>query len=227
MRTLPPLVTRDRAFGAVLITGCGILQALALAFAAFATRDAFDALHVGDPLSLRTVAELTAAGLLAAFCVFFSGRQAEALGQSYAIALRRALYAKIARLPKSRHEKRRVGALSLRFVGDLSAARLWFGRGLPDVLTALVVLPGAVAILWSLDQTLALAGLTPLGLTLVLMTVLAWRLESPHRRLRAGMVTGQHREQGDQGHQRRLPRNRCHDRHRARSLQYQRPRRVC
>ncbi|MEO1609911.1 MAG: ABC transporter ATP-binding protein [Pseudomonadota bacterium] len=185
MRTLlPPLATRDRAFSAILVVGCGIFQAAALAVAAFATRDAFAALHNHDPLALRTILELAFAGVIAGFCLFLSRRQAEDLGQSYAIALRRVLYKQIASLPKSRHDHRRTGALSLRFVGDLSAARLWFGRGLPDVLTAMVVLPGAVAILILLDAGLAFAALTPLTLSLMLMATLAWHLERRHQRLR-------------------------------------------
>jgi ABC-type multidrug transport system fused ATPase/permease subunit len=169
---------------AVLVVGCGIVHAAALAVAAFATRDAFAALHGQDPLQLRTILELACAGVIAAFCLFLSRRQAEDLGQSYAIALRRVLFQKIASLPKSRHEQRRTGALSLRFVGDLSAARLWFGRGLPDVLTAMVVLPGAVAILITLDIGLAVAALTPLALSLMLMAALAWHLERRHSQLR-------------------------------------------
>lgn len=184
MRNLPPLATRDRALGAVLVVGCGILQAAALAVAAFATRDAFAALHGSSHLTLRTMLELAGAGILAAFCLFVSRRQAEGLGQSYAIALRHVLYRQIASLRKSRHDERRTGALALRFVGDLSAARLWFGRGLPDVLTALVVLPGAVLILVSLDVQLAMAALIPLGAALILMAALAWHLERRHRRLR-------------------------------------------
>lgn len=184
MSTLPPFKARDRAIGAVVVVGCGILQAAALAVAAFATRDAFSALHRQENLAVHTMLELTLAGGVAALCLFFSRRQAENIGQSYAIALRRVLYRQIASLPKSRHEQRRIGALSLRFVGDLSAARLWFGRGLPDVLTAMIVLPGAVAILISLDARLAGAALTPLVLSLVLMALLAWHLEKRHQRLR-------------------------------------------
>lgn len=184
MRALPPFVTRDRAQSAVLVVACGIAQAAALAIAAFATRDAFLALHGQEPLAPRTAFELAFAGGIAALSLFLSRREAEGLGQSYAIALRRALFKQIASLPKSRHEQRRTGALSLRFVGDLSAARLWFGRGLPDVLTAVVVLPGAVAILISLDEGLAVAALLPVALSLGLMAGLAWHLEHRHRRLR-------------------------------------------
>lgn len=184
MSVLPPLATRDRVLDAVLLVSCGIAQAAALAVAAFATRDAFAALHAGETLATRTVAELAVSGAAVALCLLLASYRAEALGQSYAISLRRALYQQIARLPKSRHEARRVGALSLRFVGDLSAARLWFGRGLPDVLSAAVVLPGAVAILFFLSPALAVSGLTGLGATLLLMCAVAWRLEHRHRRLR-------------------------------------------
>jgi ABC-type multidrug transport system fused ATPase/permease subunit len=178
------LATRDRVTDAVLVVSCGIVQAVALAVAAFATRDAFAALHVGDGLLPRTMFALAAAGVIAATCLLLSRRRAERLGQSYAMALRHVLYAQIARLPKSRHEERRIGALSLRFVGDLSAARLWFGRGLPDVLSASVVLPGAVMILFALDPDLARAGLVPLGLALMVMVLSAWHLERRHRQLR-------------------------------------------
>ncbi|AEI95923.1 ABC transporter transmembrane domain-containing protein [Roseobacter litoralis] len=184
MTLLPPVATRDRVFDAVLVVSCGIVQAAALAVAAFATRDAFAALHGGVPLASTTMLELALAGALTALCLFISGCRAERLGQSYAIDLRRTLYAKIAQMPKARHEERRVGALSLRFVGDLSAARLWFGRGLPEVLSACVVLPGAVGILYALSPVLATRGLVPLAIALVVMAVAAWHLERRHRRLR-------------------------------------------
>ncbi|WP_377191117.1 ABC transporter transmembrane domain-containing protein [Ruegeria meonggei] len=184
MTPLTELATKDRIVDAVLLTICGIVQAVALAFAAFATRDAFTALHAGHALAMSTVLQLAISGIIAAACLFFSRYRAEALGQSYAISLRRALYKQIARLPKSRHEKRRVGALSLRFVGDLSAARLWFGRGLPDVLSATFVIPGAVSVLYFLDPALAVYGIASLSFALLIMGMLAWHLARRHKKLR-------------------------------------------
>ncbi|MEY8826874.1 ABC transporter transmembrane domain-containing protein [Sedimentitalea sp. XS_ASV28] len=184
MTALTKLATRDRIVDAVLLTLCGIVQAVALAFAAFATRDAFAALHAGKALAMSTVLQLAISGGVAAACLFLSRYRAEALGQSYAISLRRTLYRHIARLPKSRHEKRRVGALSLRFVGDLSAARIWFGRGLPDVLSASIVIPGAVSILYFLDPVLAVYGMASLGCALLAMGLLAWHLARRHQKLR-------------------------------------------
>ncbi|MFA3920743.1 ABC transporter transmembrane domain-containing protein [Ruegeria hyattellae] len=184
MTSLSELATKDRIFDAVLLTICGIVQAVALAFAAFATRDAFAALHAGHALATSTVLQLAISGMVAAACLFLSKYRAEALGQSYAISLRRMLYKQIARLPKSRHKERRVGALSLRFVGDLSAARLWFGRGLPDVLSAAFVIPGAVSVLYFLDPALAVYGIASLSCTLLIMGSLAWHLARRHQKLR-------------------------------------------
>jgi ABC-type multidrug transport system fused ATPase/permease subunit len=185
MSSLPPPASRDRVADAVLVVLCGVGQAAAAAFAAFATRDGFAALHAGSGIAWRTLAELGGAGVFAALCLYLAQRRSEALGQSYANALRQSLYRQVAALPKARHQERRVGALSLRFVGDLSAARLWFGSGLPDVLTALVVLPGAMAILLALDPALAAAGILPIAIALLVMTVVAWRLERRHSVLRS------------------------------------------
>ncbi len=184
MTPLPRLATRDRIIDAVLVVSSSVFQAVALAFAAFATRDAFGAIHAGHALAIETVLQLAGSGVGTAACLFLCRYRAEALGQSYAISLRRALYQQIAKLPKSRHERRRVGALSLRFVGDLSAARIWFGRGLPSVCSAAVIIPGAAAILFYLNPVLAVSGMAALGLTLLLAAAMAWHLEHRHRRLR-------------------------------------------
>ncbi|KIC47185.1 hypothetical protein RA28_05745 [Ruegeria sp. ANG-S4] len=184
MTPLPRLVARDRIIDAVLVVSSSVVQAIALAFAAFATREAFGAIHAGHALAIKTVMQLAISGVVGAACLFLSRYRAEALGQSYAISLRRVLYQQIAQLPKSRHEKRRVGALSLRFVGDLSAARIWFGRGLPSVYSAAVVIPGAAFILYSLDPALAVSGVVALGLSLLLAAALARHLEHRHQRLR-------------------------------------------
>ncbi|WP_299649039.1 ABC transporter ATP-binding protein [uncultured Tateyamaria sp.] len=184
MTSVPTLAKQDRVTDAILITLCGILQAAAVAIAAFATRDAFAALHSGTGLTNDTLLKLGLSGFVGASFLLASRRRAERLGQSYAIELRHVLYEKIAQLPKSRHDERRVGALALRFVGDLAAARLWFGRGLPDVLTAVVVFPGAAIILFSLSPALALSGFAPLCFVVLIMAATAWHLERRHKTLR-------------------------------------------
>ncbi|MFQ6548720.1 ABC transporter transmembrane domain-containing protein [Aestuariibius sp. 2305UL40-4] len=184
MTSLPKFASKDRVTDAVLVVLCGVAQATALAVATFATRDAFTALHAGTVPATTTLASLAGAGIVAAIALLLSRQRSEALGQSYAIALRRIIYAHLAGMPKTRHAARRVGALSLRFVGDLSAARLWFGRGLPRVLSALIVLPGAACILFLLSPQLALSGIVPIAAALILMAGVALHLEARHAALR-------------------------------------------
>ena len=184
MTSLPSLLTRERIVDVSLVIASSVGQAVAAAVAAFATRDAFAALHSANGIPVNTLVRLGMAGVLGAVCLYFAQRHSESLGQSYANALRLCFYRQIAGLPKSRHQERRLGALSLRFIGDLSAARLWFGQGLPDVATAFIVLPATVLIFMALDLSLALAGIVPIGISLILIAGLGWHLEYRHRALR-------------------------------------------
>jgi len=184
MRALPPLFAGARRLDALLLPLAAIAQAGALGAAAFATRAAFGALHGGAAPSGNVIATLIGAGIGAAVMELFARRRAEALGQSYASALRRRLYEHLAGLSRRDLGGRRLGALSLRFVGDLSAARNWVGRGLAHVISAAFVLPGAALVLWLLDPALARAALWPMAATAGAMIVLAAGLVARHRRLR-------------------------------------------
>lgn len=186
---LPALFSGNRRADAVLLPLFGIGQAAALGVSAFATRAAFEALHTGARPAWATLATLVSAGIAAAGIELFARRRAEALGQSYASALRQRLYAHLAGLSRTELSGRRLGALSLRFVGDLSAARAWFGRGVPDLISAGAVLPGAAAVLWLLDPALAWAALPAMGLTLALMATLAAGLSGRHKRLRSSRAS--------------------------------------
>jgi ABC-type multidrug transport system fused ATPase/permease subunit len=185
MTRLPKLLDKDRVGDAVLVPLLGIGQALALGIAAFATRDAFTALHDGGAPDLTILARLVAAGLAAAGLDLIARQRAEALGQSYAQALRHGLYAHLAGMDRRDVTDRRVGALSLRFVGDLTAARNWVGRGLTRLVGAAVVLPGAAVVLWLLNPLLAAVAAPPIVVSLAVMLALAMGLEARHRSLRS------------------------------------------
>lgn len=185
MNRLPALMDGDRVADVVAIPMFGIGQAVALGVGAFATRDAFAALHVGADPSPQTLATLLVAGLIVAGLELVSRQRAEALGQSYARALRLRLYDHIAGMSRRDLSQRRVGALSLRFVGDLSAARSWWGRGLTRLMSATVVLPGAAVVLYLLDPRLAAWAAAPVAISLGLMLILARELEARHRALRS------------------------------------------
>ncbi len=189
MTKLPRLMTRDRIGDAVLIPVFSILQAVAMGLGAFATRDAFATLHTGYPPDLPVLTQLLGAGLAVALFGWCIKQRAEALGQSYANDLRITIYRHIAGMDLTAVEQRRVGGLSLRFVGDLSAARNWFGRGLPLAISAMFVLPGAGAVLWLLNPHLALAAFLPLAIMAGLTIAIAVGLEARHRNLRSKRAT--------------------------------------
>lgn len=160
---LPRPWAGGRARDAVLLSALGVGQAAALGVAAFATRDAFSALHGGSAPAAATLGLLALAGAAAAGCEVLSRRRGEALGQGYVRDLRAALYAHVAGMDRRSVAARRLGGLSLRFVGDLSAARHWFGRAVPRIVSAAMVLPAACLVLWHLSPALAVAAAGPLA----------------------------------------------------------------
>ncbi len=184
MTHIPTFAAEERVFDALLIPICGVLQAVALGIAVFATRDIFVSLHSDAAPQNLSFVVLGCAGILAAGLEAVSRIRAEALGQSYAISLRNRLYMHLSRLPRSSITKKRLGGLALRFVGDLSAARNWFGRGLPRIVSAVIVLPSAGFVFWLLEPQFLLPVVAPIGLSILVSIALIFRLETHHRNLR-------------------------------------------
>lgn len=168
-----------------LVAFLGIGQALAMGVAAMATRAVFAALHGDTPPATAAFVLLGLAGCAVAGVEILSRIRAESLGQSFARSLRTALYRHIAGFSADDLARRRRGGLSLRFVGDLSAARGWAGLGLTRLASAIVILPGAGLALWLLHPRLAMAGGLPVVLSLGLALGLAIGLGGLHRNLRS------------------------------------------
>jgi len=185
MSALPRLLAGGRVRDAVLLPLLGLAQAAAICFAAFATRDAFAALHANMTPSASTLSTLVGASIAAGLIETMARRQGEALGQSYVNAMRHVLYDHLAGMDRRTLAARRLGGLSLRFVADLAAARLWFGRSLPRLVSGAVVLPAAGAVLWWLAPALAKAAAGPVVLSLCAMVGLAAGLRGRQERLRA------------------------------------------
>ncbi|WP_136247310.1 hypothetical protein [Halomonas borealis] len=177
---------RDRQIA--LVAGLGIIQAGLMMATAFATRDVFIALRhaTGESpaqLPLTSLAVLVAAALAIAACQALARGRGEAIGQSYAVELRSVVFRAIAALGVER-AGRRLGGLSLRFVGDLSAARGWVGMGITRLVSAAVVFPMAALCLWLIDPTLAMAGMLPILGAVTLAAGLGLALGRLHRDLR-------------------------------------------
>ena len=182
---LPPVLADGRGARLAGVALVGVAQAGLLGAAAFATRDAFDALHGGGAPGAATLAVLVAAGIGAAACEAGSRILGEGLGQRYASAMRVALYAALAAWPRDALRTRRLGALGLRFVGDLSAVRLWFGLALPCLVAMAAALPGVALVLVLLDPRAGSLALAAIAASLVVMGLLGWGLRRRHRLLRS------------------------------------------
>jgi ATP-binding cassette subfamily B protein/subfamily B ATP-binding cassette protein MsbA len=81
--------------------------------------------------------------------------EAERLGQSYAYAVRLALYDRLGALPPRALQRRSRGGNLLRFVGDLTALRQWVSLGLARLCTATTVTMVAVTALGFVNLVMA------------------------------------------------------------------------
>lgn len=184
MITFASPLAEGRLFKAVLVTLTYVCHAIALGFGAFATRDAFASLHGSQSVADKTIMMLGLSGLAAGATIIVGRRLSEELGQAYVIRLRELVYTHIAGMSRSDLAKRRLGGLSLRFVGDMSAAKNWTGKGIGSVISAAVVLPVAGFVLWWLHPVMAsIAGAAGLGM-LVVSVIVAITLPAAHKKLR-------------------------------------------
>lgn len=157
---IPPRIFAGRRRGllarlALLV----VVQAVALAGAAVATRAAFGALHAGAGLDPPVLAGFVVAGLIAAWAQFRLTILAERMSQDYAGDVRSALFEHASRSRQSDLERRRFGYHLLRFTGDLSALGNWPGRGLPRMAQAAVLLPASALVLYWLHPAFGFVGL--------------------------------------------------------------------
>ena len=185
MSRVPPLLKAGRRGMFAAICAAGVCEAIAIGIGAFAMRDIFYALHHAADLPVDALLQLALSALAMAVLRVSSRSLAERLGQSYAVTIRRRLYRHLAGQTLSTIDKRRSGALGLRFVGDLSAVRNWAGKGLAHIITAGIVLPGAGLTLWLVNPVLAHAAAFPILLFGLVMIGMAVVLAPVHRQLRS------------------------------------------
>ncbi len=96
---------------------------------------------------------------------------AEKVSQGIAFDLRNDLFAKIQRLSFSYHDRNRTGQLMVRATDDVEKLRLFLGQGLLILLQAIVLLTGALTLLFITNWSLALIVLPILPIALVLFMV--------------------------------------------------------
>ncbi|MFC0199245.1 ABC transporter transmembrane domain-containing protein [Paracoccus rhizosphaerae] len=154
---MPPLLNRSRRRGMALVTALTLMQGLAAAAGAFATRTLFEALHTGGTLPAGALATLIAAGIVIALARVSARCVGERVGQDYARCIRASLFDHAARLPLSTVARRRAGSMPLRFVGDMTAFRNWPAMGLPRLVSGVVLVPVTLAVLYILHPVFGLA----------------------------------------------------------------------
>lgn len=182
---MPPLLDRHRGAGLAAVAAFTLVQALAAGAAAFATRGLFEGMHQGSAPALAVLSVLVGAGAVIAVSRVLARQIGERIGQDYARQIRAALFEHAALMPAPMVAKRRPGYMSLRFVGDMTAFRNWLSMGLPRLITAGVLVPAMIAVLWALHPVFALAVVPVVALAIALITWGGLRLVPLQRRLRA------------------------------------------
>ena len=186
MSGMPRIAAGRRLRGVAKVVLLALLQAAAAAVAAIATRAVFSAFsEAGGEVPVGALWAIALSGCGIALFRWLGGIVAERLGHEYAAALRLRLFRHIARLPARDHARRRIGGMSLRFVGDLSAVRLWVSQGLSRLLAALIVIPLIIAVLYFIQPIFAVLLGLPLLAGLLVMAGAGGSLLACHRRLRS------------------------------------------
>ena len=197
---LPSLLTRERWPAMLLLTALAVAQAGAAAVVAFTTRDLFSVLAQqpdlpaawalsGDNKMMKT------AGLSVVVMIFMAGLIAlvqvaeravsEHFGQSYATQLRILLFSHFTQVSSHALAQKRLGSLALRFTGDLAAVKSWVSRGFSRLLSAVVVMPVTMGVLWIIHPQFAVTTLLVFSGCLLIMALYAPFLRPCYRRLRS------------------------------------------
>lgn len=152
------LIGKRRALFFWLLTNAAG-QAGLLFLKAMLIRFAFDRFLHGGSYNQEHVLIVGAALAVSALCTGWLQRNerviAEQLGQGYIHSLRIRLFRHISRLDKWRLQKKRRGAVMLKFVGDLNALRRWVSHGLVRLVVSSAIITGTMAVLFLIDWFLS------------------------------------------------------------------------
>ena len=193
MSRLPAIFADGRRMQIGVVAASAVLQGAAAATVAFATRDVFATLRIVEgagagtanlSLPVDDIATILLGGTALAGMRLLERVMAERIGQSYASAVREKLFLHLSRTPAHVMASHRVGTLSLRFVGDLTAIKGWISSGLARIISAGITIPASILILFALDPVFGLAAIPPFAIALFLIGFFSRPLEEAHARLR-------------------------------------------
>lgn len=185
MSRIPPIFADGRARRIACVVLMAVGQGVAAAVIVFATRDAFAALRATEAhLPTGALLAIAVGGFLLAACRLSERVLAEAVGQNYAAAVRERLFLHMSRRPVGQVSEQRLGAMSLRFVGDLGAVRGWIASGLTRLMSSSITIVASLIILFSLNPTIGMAALPVLVTALLILSLLGRNLAPVHEELR-------------------------------------------
>ena len=122
-----------------------------------------------------TSAAMVGMALLRAQFTFLQGYLSARASQGVAYDLRNALYQKIQKLSFSYHDRAQTGQLLTRATNDVERVRMFVGMGFVQLLSAVLMIIGSLALLFSLDWQLALIMLVIMALAMVVFAQFARR----------------------------------------------------
>ncbi|MEO3430590.1 ABC transporter ATP-binding protein [Pelagibius sp. CAU 1746] len=185
---LPSLFAGSRRTDFALLVLNGILQAAGAVATALVVQQGFDGLLAGSDSEaaqgLSVVAILIGIAVANAGLRYREHLDAERVGQSYVHALRLRLYRHLLRVGPGITGKISRGAVTLRFVGDLTALRRWVSLGLARLLVGSVVVVLALAALAAIEPVIALAVAAGVAMAGLLGLGLGNRLQATTRDVR-------------------------------------------
>ncbi|NIS80908.1 MAG: ATP-binding cassette domain-containing protein [Anaerolineales bacterium] len=124
---------------------------------------------------LRFAVAMVGVALIGALFQFLQGFLSEKVSQSVAFDLRNELFAQIQRLSFGYHDRSQTGQLMTRATNDVELVRHFTGMGFLQMLNALVLLIGSLALLLSMNWRLALIVLMIVPFAFLLFGVFAAR----------------------------------------------------
>ena len=105
---------------------------------------------------------------------FLQGYLSEKTSQGVAYDMRNAIFEKLQNLSFSYHDRAQTGKLMTRMTSDVELVRIFVGNGLLQLVSALVMLVGAIVIMFLMNWLLALIilALVPVILVILFMFIL-------------------------------------------------------
>lgn len=181
---LPDVFQHSRRLPFVAIVLSALLQAALAVLIAFQIRRVFAAFSAAEPMPVATLGIIAAASFAVIMLRVCEKTAREFVAQDYIRELRVALFNHVSRLSADNLQNHKQGSLQIRFVGDLSAIQNWVGSAIPRLISAAVLMPALLYLLYWLHPSMALVGLAGALLSLALMHGCARYLHGYHRQLR-------------------------------------------